>query len=115
MRAGREIHRRAFWGWNQNRQSVDIPLLGCRSIQLKGMGIRLLASLLPGLRDVRVPLTVGYLWFFNLWLWFSDNVPRTSPSGDGLISRAFELEEILGFASTIGAVSFCAYLLGLMA
>ncbi len=72
----------------------------------------MLASLLPGLRDIRVPLTVGYLWLFNLWIWFADEVPRTRPSEDGPISRTYELLEWLGPAAQLGLISFCAYLLG---
>jgi hypothetical protein len=72
----------------------------------------MLASLLPGLRDVRTPLTVGYLWLVTGWLTWADKVPRTRPASDGLVSRVFELAEILGAAYAIAAVSFTAYVLG---
>lgn len=72
----------------------------------------MLASLLPGLRDIRVPLTVGYFWLLNGWLWFSDNVPTTAPSGDGILARAFDLGDLLGTTAVLAATSFTAYLLG---
>src|SRR4051794_3519418 len=72
----------------------------------------MLASLLPGLRDVRTPLTVGYLYLVIGWIWFSEDIPRTKPQHDGMIRRLFELSDLLGNAATIAALSFCAYLLG---
>jgi hypothetical protein len=73
-----------------------------------------LASLLPGLRDVRVPLTVGYLWLFNVWLWFGGYIPRKAPDVPGVIRRSFELGELLGQGAVVAALSFTAYLLGLL-
>ncbi len=72
----------------------------------------MLASLLPGLRDVRTPLTVGYLWLFLGWLWFGDLLPRTRPEGDGLVAQVFDLVELLGAGTAIAAGSFLAYVLG---
>jgi hypothetical protein len=72
----------------------------------------MLASLLPGLRDVRTPLTVGYLWLFIGWAWFGDKFPRTRPPGHGLVARLFDLHAVVGTPATTAAVSFLAYLLG---
>lgn len=72
----------------------------------------MLASLLPGLREVRTPLTVGYLWLLVLWLWFADQIPTERPEGDGLIGRIFDLLAILGPTAGLAAVSFVAFLLG---
>jgi hypothetical protein len=72
----------------------------------------MLASLLPGLRDVRTPLTVGYLWLFIGWAWFGDRLPRTRPAGDGLIARFFDLYGVLGLSAIAVVLSFLAYLLG---
>lgn len=74
----------------------------------------MLASLLPGLRDVRTPLTVGYLWLVVAWLIWADDVPRQRPDGDGIIARAFDLGELVGPAASIAALSFAAYLLGVL-
>jgi hypothetical protein len=73
----------------------------------------MLASLLPGLREVRTPLAVGYLWFVNFWLLFSDRLPRTSSEAHGYVwPRLFELGGIMGRAAVVAAVSFGAYLFG---
>ena len=72
----------------------------------------MLASLLPGLREVRTPLTVGYLWLLVLWLWFADRVPTNRPDGDGLVPRIFDLLDILGPAAGLAALTFVAFLLG---
>lgn len=71
----------------------------------------MLASLLPGLRDVRVPLTVGYLWLLNAWLWFSGCLPENPPKS-GLAGRAVDLGELVGPAGVLAAVSFGAYVVG---
>jgi hypothetical protein len=71
-----------------------------------------LASLLPGLRDIRTPLTVGYLWLLIAWLLFGEHVPKSRPSGNGLLAQLFDLSGILGKAAPIAALSFIAYLLG---
>jgi hypothetical protein len=72
----------------------------------------MLASLLPGLRDVRTPLAVGYLWLLILWLWLADRVPRTKPADDGLVARLFDLQDILGATVALACLSFVAYVLG---
>jgi hypothetical protein len=72
----------------------------------------MLASLLPGLRDVRTPLVVGYLWLVIGWLIWANDLPRRKPPGDGLIARIFELSQLLGLTATLAAVSFLAYVLG---
>jgi hypothetical protein len=72
----------------------------------------MLASLLPGLRDVRTPLTVGYLWLFTAWLVFGEHVPKSRPSGNGLVAQLFDLGGLLGKVAPIAALSFIAYLLG---
>lgn len=71
----------------------------------------MLASLLPGLRDVRTPLTVGYLWLVLAWFWWSEGLASAlneSEVGD----RVRELAEAFGTASVVAALSFVAYLLG---
>jgi hypothetical protein len=71
-----------------------------------------LANLLPGLRDLRGPLAVGYMWLLVLWLFFADNVPRERPNDDGAFAKLFDLGELLGPAVILGAVSFAAYMIG---
>jgi hypothetical protein len=72
----------------------------------------LLASLLPGLRKLRTPLAVGYLWLLVTWLLSADKVPRIRPEGGGLVSALFDLQILLGQGAVLAAVSFVAYLIG---
>jgi hypothetical protein len=72
----------------------------------------LLASLLPGLREVRTPLAVGYLWLLVTWLQFADRVPRLRPEGGRLVPALFDLENLLGHGAVLAAASFLAYLIG---
>jgi hypothetical protein len=69
-----------------------------------------LASLLPGLRQLRTPLAIGYLWLLNLWLLFADDLPR-KPT-DGLVGNVFELAGFLGDAILLAAISFGAFIIG---
>ncbi|MGY1681178.1 hypothetical protein [Geodermatophilus sp. SYSU D01176] len=75
----------------------------------------MVASLLPGLRDVRTPLAVGYLWLLVGWFVFGDDVPRSDPRDGGVVSRTYELVGILGILGVPAAVaglSFVAYVIG---
>ncbi len=74
----------------------------------------MLASLLPGLRDVRTPLTVGYLWLVASWVWFGGYLPEKRPTDDGVILRLFELSDLFGPGATIAAFSLAAYILGVL-
>ena len=72
----------------------------------------MLASLLPGLREVRTPLTVGYLWLLVIWLAFADKMPTERPASDNLIARWFDLGGLLGQPARLAALSFLAYVIG---
>jgi hypothetical protein len=71
----------------------------------------MLANLLPGIREIRTPLAVGYIWLMTFWLWipqhFKDTVPSTGVPGD--IAR---LAHYSGRAGIAVALSFIAYLVG---
>ncbi|MEU6348982.1 hypothetical protein ABZ896_06610 [Streptomyces sp. NPDC047072] len=71
----------------------------------------MLASLLPGLRELRTPLTVGYLWLICVWLWFHDLLPQRS-TAHGAIKDLYDLASLLPSASALAAVTFTAYFLG---
>ncbi|MBO1336870.1 hypothetical protein [Streptomyces sp. VRA16 Mangrove soil] len=71
----------------------------------------MLASLLPGLRDLRTPLAVGYLWLMCAWLWFHDALPRRA-TASGPVADLYALNEILPPATFLAALTFCAYFLG---
>jgi hypothetical protein len=72
----------------------------------------MLASLLPGFRDLRGPLAVGYTWLLILWLLFADHLPHDRPSGNGALAKLFDLGGLLGPTVVLGVVSFVAYLIG---
>ncbi|WP_134006475.1 hypothetical protein [Kribbella sp. VKM Ac-2566] len=69
----------------------------------------MLASLLPGLRDVRTPLAVGYLWLLFLWLALGRQLPLDR---NALGGRAWDLYRFFGQGTFVAAISFIAFLLG---
>lgn len=76
-------------------------------------GVRtILANLLPGVRESRTPLVVGYVWTLALWLGFSDLLP--DPATPGPVSDLYALIDFFGEAALIAAVSMVAYLIGSM-
>jgi hypothetical protein len=72
----------------------------------------MLASLLPGLRDLRTPLTTGYLWLIFLWLWFHDDFPTTEVAASGPLRSLFEVGTLVGATAALAAVSVFAYVVG---
>jgi hypothetical protein len=71
-------------------------------------------SLLPGLRDLRTPLAVGYLWLSFLWLLMRHEISEALAS-KGVIA---EIAHIVGLAEptvALAALSFFAYLVGAVA
>lgn len=71
----------------------------------------MLLSLLPGIRELRTPLSTGYLWLISLWLLIGDRLPKTQPAG-GALAPAWRLGTYFGKAGMVVAVSFAAYLVG---
>lgn len=76
-------------------------------------GDDLLANLLPGLRDVRAPLSTGCIWLLTLWLILEDRVP-TSRQAHGVWASLYRLGDLIGPAGVLAAGSFLAYLIGAM-
>jgi hypothetical protein len=68
--------------------------------------------LLPGLRDVRTPLAVGYLWFLVAWLVFAQDLPYESASPGSFVAGLAGLQGLLGGGAVVAAVSFSAFLVG---
>ncbi|MFE5409969.1 hypothetical protein [Microbacterium sp. NPDC056569] len=73
----------------------------------------MLATILPGLRDVRVPLATGFLWLTFLWLALARYIPDPS-SATGLLHELNRAFLVLGSAALIAAASFIAYIIGVM-
>jgi hypothetical protein len=70
-----------------------------------------LASVVPGLREIRAPLAAGYLWLIAAWLLVADHVPHEDKA-TGLLARAYDLEHAVSTFGLGVAVSFVAYLVG---
>ncbi|MFJ8957715.1 hypothetical protein ACIRJL_10540 [Streptomyces sp. NPDC102383] len=73
----------------------------------------MLANLLPGLRDVRAPLSAGCIWLLTLWLVFEDRVP-TQQRARGLWASLYRLGDVVGPAGVLASGAFLAYLIGAM-
>lgn len=74
----------------------------------------MLSSLLPGLRDLRTPLTVGFLWLTSLWVVFGPQIPSSTSAADGLALELFRLAGAFGAPILLAASTFAAYIIGLM-
>jgi hypothetical protein len=72
----------------------------------------MLASLLPGLRDLRTPLATGYLWLTALWLLLHDRLPKNVDEARGPFRSFYEAGVLVGNTACLAALSFVAYLLG---
>jgi hypothetical protein len=75
------------------------------------MGV--LSSLLPGIRHLRAPLAVGYIWLIDVWLLFGKAFPSEAEA-EGVIEDLYALK---GLVSEVGlgiAISFAAYLIGVL-
>ena len=73
----------------------------------------MLASIIPGLRDLRVPLACGFLWLVALWLLIYDDIP-TEQEATGIAAEIYRLFGALGPASLLAVLSFVAYLIGIV-
>lgn len=70
-----------------------------------------MSSLLPGLREVRTPLTCGYVWLVVAWLLVGAEIPTERPSSQAL-ALLWDLGTHVGKVGVLAAVSFAAYLVG---
>src|SRR5690349_18751721 len=74
--------------------------------------MNLLSELVPGARQLRTPLAVGFLWLLVAWI----NAPRLPAHirRSFLVSRAIKDAGHLPRVLLVFAISFAAYLLGLV-
>lgn len=70
-------------------------------------------NLLPGLREIRTPLASGYTWLLALWFLLRDHVPDRA-AASGLVLSSYQLLDVVGKPAALAAVSFVAYLMGLL-
>lgn len=73
----------------------------------------MLASLLPGLRDLRVPLATGFLWLVVLWLLTYPAIP-THDEASGLAEELYEVLGAFGPAALLAVITFVAYIIGIL-
>jgi hypothetical protein len=73
-----------------------------------------LASLLPGLRDLRAPLAAGYVWLGVVWVAWGRNQTGLAEE-PGLAGDVYRLGKSAGPLATAAALSFVAYLIGILA
>jgi len=71
------------------------------------------AAMLPGVRYIRTPLTVGYMWFLVLWLALGDRLPAAS-SASGALAEIFRIGQAVGPVGTAVAASVAAYIVGIL-
>jgi hypothetical protein len=73
----------------------------------------LIAQLLPGVREFRVPLVSGYLWVVFAWILIGMPVPSKGEK-TGLIGIINAASEYLSPAASVGVLTFVAYVLGIL-
>lgn len=69
------------------------------------------AALLPGIRELRVPLAVGFLWMAVLWT--ATSAFLRSPPEESFLSDLASLAEWISAPVFLVALSFVAYLVGI--
>ena len=71
----------------------------------------MLASLLPGVRELRAPLAAGYPWLLAAWLLFYDEI-RSRDEATGAVDTFYGLNDAATAIGLAIALSFVAYLIG---
>lgn len=71
----------------------------------------ILASILPGVRQVRTPLVTGCLWLFLVWLWVGSSI-ESATEGNGTVKRIDDLLSWITTGTAVAALGFIAYLVG---
>jgi hypothetical protein len=72
--------------------------------------VQILASALPGFRDLRAPLTAGYLWLVLLWIWLKPDL-AARPTNE-IAGSIYDLGRAAGPIWVGLAVGIAAYLIG---
>jgi hypothetical protein len=99
-------------GWLFAVRSARSDLQSALTLPFHGSSIGLvLASLLPGIRDLRAPLAAGYMWLLAGWLLFHSRIPSRDEATGG-IDALYALENATTSVGLAVALSFLAYLIG---
>jgi hypothetical protein len=72
----------------------------------------MLLSFLPGLREARVPLAIGYTWILTVWIISEQSLPKPNPKDPGTLGQLHELYEFLGKGVSLTAFGFALYVFG---
>jgi hypothetical protein len=72
----------------------------------------MLTNLLPGLRDLRAPLSAGYLWLAAGWLYFAPQLPASVENAQGVLKDIYRVVDASEFIAVLTGLSFVAYILG---
>lgn len=76
----------------------------------EGHSVQILASALPGFRDLRAPLIAGYLWLFFLWILIKPDI-KTRPT-NAVAGAVYDLAKDAGPIWIGLGVGVAAYLVG---
>ena len=71
----------------------------------------MLASILPGVRDLRTPLAVGYLIFIDLWV-ITRGAILPARMESPFVASLYEFFDLVGTPGALAIASFLAYLVG---
>jgi hypothetical protein len=74
----------------------------------------MLTNLLPGLRDVRAPLSAGYLWLAAGWLFFAPLLPSSVDDAQGVLKDIYRVVDGVDHVAVAAGLTFVAYLLGIL-
>jgi len=72
--------------------------------------MQILASALPGFRDLRAPLVAGYMWLLLAWLWVNPDLNHPPQTGIG--ATVYDLFNRIGRIWLAVAAGVLAYLVG---
>ncbi len=76
--------------------------------------MQVLASVLPGLRQLRAPLAAGYLWLFAAGLALAELIPRPAAVQTGILRDIYDAAAVAGQSAIAVAATFTAYLVGVL-
>ncbi|MFJ6163905.1 hypothetical protein ACIQH6_02205 [Micromonospora orduensis] len=74
----------------------------------------MLANLLPGLRDLRAPLSAGFIWLLAGYLWLAPRLEDAPDQIKSILEDTHKLYNVGGTALLVSACAFTAYLIGIL-
>jgi len=73
----------------------------------------MLTNLLPGLRDLRAPLSAGYLWLAAGWLYFAPQLPGSVDDAQGVLKDIYRVIQASSTVAVAAGLTFAAYIIGI--